>query len=155
MVAWGSDPWCYSRINHMQHPRLYLGVSLQVQVQYLRNYTSLYISFFLNSTIIIVDPTVEEENLSTGMITVVTDEDEKLCAVHKPGRYTVTTLGLTCCYCFKPSVYCFSSFNTTVSVLKLYPLDQGFGVVFLDYHNLGPISLQTLTEILSMMYLIT
>ncbi|MBN3325434.1 EXOS8 protein, partial [Atractosteus spatula] len=38
-----------------------------------------------DDTIIIVDPTAEEEELSTGMITVVTDENEKLCAVHKPG----------------------------------------------------------------------
>ncbi|XP_066555886.1 exosome complex component RRP43 isoform X2 [Amia ocellicauda] len=38
-----------------------------------------------DDTVIIVDPTAEEENLSTGMITIVTDEDEKLCAVHKPG----------------------------------------------------------------------
>ncbi|MGH0175972.1 UNVERIFIED_CONTAM: hypothetical protein FKN15_071781 [Acipenser sinensis] len=46
---------------------------------------SQFIADVIENTIIIVDPTVEEENLSTGMITVVTDEDEKLCAVHKPG----------------------------------------------------------------------
>lgn len=34
--------------------------------------------------ILIVDPTAEEENLATGMLTVVTTES-KLCMVHKPG----------------------------------------------------------------------
>ncbi|KPP71347.1 exosome complex component RRP43-like [Scleropages formosus] len=38
-----------------------------------------------DNTIVIVDPTAEEESLSTATITVVTDEDERLCALHKPG----------------------------------------------------------------------
>lgn len=37
------------------------------------------------STLLIVDPTGEEEHLSTGTLTVVTDEDGKLCCLHKPG----------------------------------------------------------------------
>lgn len=37
---------------------------------------------------LIVDPTDEEENLSTAQITVVTDEGDRLCAVHKPGQRT-------------------------------------------------------------------
>ncbi|KTF81685.1 hypothetical protein cypCar_00032483, partial [Cyprinus carpio] len=32
-----------------------------------------------------VDPTAEEESLSTALLTVVTDEEDRLCAVHKPG----------------------------------------------------------------------
>ncbi|KAK1146613.1 exosome complex component RRP43-like [Acipenser oxyrinchus oxyrinchus] len=50
-----------------------------------------------DDTIIIVDPTVEEENLSTGVITVVTDEDEKLCAVHKPGGTALSSEKLQDC----------------------------------------------------------
>ncbi|XP_023661056.2 exosome complex component RRP43 isoform X2 [Paramormyrops kingsleyae] len=38
-----------------------------------------------DNTIVIVDPTVEEETLSTAMMTVVTDEDDRLCMLHKPG----------------------------------------------------------------------
>ncbi|XP_028655112.2 exosome complex component RRP43 isoform X1 [Erpetoichthys calabaricus] len=38
-----------------------------------------------DNSILIVDPTSDEENLSTGFITVVIDEEEKLCTVHKPG----------------------------------------------------------------------
>lgn len=34
---------------------------------------------------IIVDPTTEEESLATALITAVTDEDDQLCAFHKPG----------------------------------------------------------------------
>lgn len=37
---------------------------------------------------LIVDPTDEEENLSTAQITVVMDEGDRLCAVHKPGERT-------------------------------------------------------------------
>jgi len=39
-----------------------------------------------HSSIIIVDPTAEEESLSTALMTVVTDEKDRLCAVHKPGK---------------------------------------------------------------------
>ncbi|XP_042621220.1 exosome complex component RRP43-like [Cyprinus carpio] len=38
-----------------------------------------------DDSIIIVDPTAEEESLSTALLTVVTDEEDRLCAVHKPG----------------------------------------------------------------------
>ncbi|XP_030602630.1 exosome complex component RRP43 [Archocentrus centrarchus] len=38
-----------------------------------------------DDSILIVDPTAEEESLSTAQLTVVTDEDERLCCVHKPG----------------------------------------------------------------------
>lgn len=35
-----------------------------------------------------MDPTDEEESLSTARITVVTEEGDRLCAVHKPGQRT-------------------------------------------------------------------
>ncbi|KAF7665896.1 hypothetical protein LDENG_00128280 [Lucifuga dentata] len=38
-----------------------------------------------DESILIVDPTAEEEGLSTAQLTVVTDEEERLCSVHKPG----------------------------------------------------------------------
>lgn len=38
------------------------------------------------SSILIVDATVEEESLATAQLTVVTDEDGRLCSVHKPGQ---------------------------------------------------------------------
>nr|XP_006005267.1 PREDICTED: exosome complex component RRP43 isoform X1 [Latimeria chalumnae] len=38
-----------------------------------------------DDAIIIVDATAEEEDLATGTVTIVTDEQEKLCAIHKPG----------------------------------------------------------------------
>ena len=38
------------------------------------------------SSVLIVDPTGEEERLSTAQLTVVTDEDGRLCSVHKPGQ---------------------------------------------------------------------
>ncbi|XP_036380922.1 exosome complex component RRP43 [Megalops cyprinoides] len=38
-----------------------------------------------DDSIVIVDPTSEEESLSTSMMTVVTDEDDRLCTLHKPG----------------------------------------------------------------------
>ncbi|TRY90950.1 hypothetical protein DNTS_022187 [Danionella cerebrum] len=38
-----------------------------------------------DDSIIIVDPTAEEESLSTSLMTIVTDEVDRLCAVHKPG----------------------------------------------------------------------
>ncbi|XP_048358539.1 exosome complex component RRP43 [Sphaerodactylus townsendi] len=42
-------------------------------------------SFVLFDSLVIVDPTLEEEDLATGTVTIVTDEDGKLCSVHKPG----------------------------------------------------------------------
>ncbi|XP_029304314.1 exosome complex component RRP43 [Cottoperca gobio] len=38
-----------------------------------------------DNSILIVDPTAEEESLSTSHLTVVTDEEDRLCVVHKPG----------------------------------------------------------------------
>ncbi|XP_053187786.1 exosome complex component RRP43 [Scomber japonicus] len=38
-----------------------------------------------DDSILIVDPTAEEECLSTAQLTVVTDEEGRLCSVHKPG----------------------------------------------------------------------
>lgn len=38
-----------------------------------------------DDSILIVDPTAEEESLSTTRLTVVTDDEERLCIVHKPG----------------------------------------------------------------------
>uniref|UniRef100_A0AAX7TMI1 Ribosomal RNA-processing protein 43 n=1 Tax=Astatotilapia calliptera TaxID=8154 RepID=A0AAX7TMI1_ASTCA len=38
-----------------------------------------------DDSILIADPTAEEETLSTANLTVVTDEDDRLCSVHKPG----------------------------------------------------------------------
>ncbi|XP_015284487.1 PREDICTED: exosome complex component RRP43 [Gekko japonicus] len=42
-------------------------------------------SFVLFDSLVIVDPTAEEEDLATGTVTIVTDEEGKLCSVHKPG----------------------------------------------------------------------
>ncbi|XP_053444639.1 exosome complex component RRP43-like [Nycticebus coucang] len=38
-----------------------------------------------DDTLLIVDPTVEEEHLATGTLTIVMDEEAKLCCLHKPG----------------------------------------------------------------------
>uniref|UniRef100_A0A667YXW1 Ribosomal RNA-processing protein 43 n=1 Tax=Myripristis murdjan TaxID=586833 RepID=A0A667YXW1_9TELE len=38
-----------------------------------------------DNSILIVDPTAEEEGLSSAHFTVVTDEGDRLCSVHKPG----------------------------------------------------------------------
>ncbi|XP_078457000.1 exosome complex component RRP43 isoform X1 [Lampetra planeri] len=38
-----------------------------------------------DGTVLLVDPTDEEEALSCGTVTIVTDEADQLCAVHKPG----------------------------------------------------------------------
>lgn len=34
---------------------------------------------------ILNDPTVEEENLCTGTVTIVVNDNKELCCVHKPG----------------------------------------------------------------------
>lgn len=41
--------------------------------------------FSFTSTLLIVDPTAEEEELATGTVTIVTDDEGRLCSVHKPG----------------------------------------------------------------------
>ncbi|XP_040037949.1 exosome complex component RRP43 [Gasterosteus aculeatus] len=38
-----------------------------------------------DDSILIVDPTSDEESLSTAHLTVVTDDEDRLCIVHKPG----------------------------------------------------------------------
>ncbi|XP_053564409.1 exosome complex component RRP43 [Bombina bombina] len=38
-----------------------------------------------DDTYILVDPTGEEESLATGLLTIVMDEDERLCSIRKPG----------------------------------------------------------------------
>uniref|UniRef100_A0A8C9NFD5 Ribosomal RNA-processing protein 43 n=1 Tax=Serinus canaria TaxID=9135 RepID=A0A8C9NFD5_SERCA len=44
-----------------------------------------------DDTLLIVDPTAEEEDLATGTVTIVTDEEGRLCSVHKPGTSKFTT----------------------------------------------------------------
>ncbi|NXA51700.1 EXOS8 protein, partial [Nothocercus julius] len=50
-----------------------------------------------DDTLLIVDPTVEEEDLATGTVTVVTDEEGRLCSVHKPGGSPLTGAKLQDC----------------------------------------------------------
>lgn len=42
---------------------------------------------FLASTILLVDPTRQEEEFASGLITIVTDGKD-ICSFDKPGRYT-------------------------------------------------------------------
>ena len=42
--------------------------------------------FLTCSTVLFADPTDEEENLLTGVVTVVVTDDDKIAAVHKPGE---------------------------------------------------------------------
>ncbi|XP_032878127.1 exosome complex component RRP43 [Amblyraja radiata] len=50
-----------------------------------------------DDTICIVDPTAEEETLSSGIATIVIDEDNRLCAVHKPGGSVLSSEKLQDC----------------------------------------------------------
>ena len=43
-----------------------------------------------DDTLLIVDPTEEEEHLATGTLTVVMDEEGRLCCLHKPGGSGLT-----------------------------------------------------------------
>uniref|UniRef100_A0A2D4KEH7 Ribosomal RNA-processing protein 43 n=1 Tax=Micrurus paraensis TaxID=1970185 RepID=A0A2D4KEH7_9SAUR len=54
-------------------------------------------SFVLFDTLVVVDPTAEEEDLASGTLTIVTIEDDKLCSVHKPGGSTITEAKLQDC----------------------------------------------------------
>lgn len=54
-------------------------------------YTNKSVYFSFTSTLLIVDPTAEEEDLATGTVTIVTDEEGRLCSVHKPGTCKFTT----------------------------------------------------------------
>ncbi|KAM5180566.1 exosome complex component RRP43 [Mantella aurantiaca] len=46
---------------------------------------------------ILVDPTNEEENLATGLMTIVTDEEGRLCTVRKPGGSSLSAEKLQEC----------------------------------------------------------
>ncbi|XP_062471018.1 exosome complex component RRP43 isoform X2 [Pezoporus occidentalis] len=50
-----------------------------------------------DDTLLIVDPNAEEEDLATGTVTIVTDEEERLCSVHKPGGSPLTGAKLQDC----------------------------------------------------------
>ncbi|XP_032533875.1 exosome complex component RRP43-like [Chiroxiphia lanceolata] len=50
-----------------------------------------------DDTVLIVDPTAEEEDLATGTVTIVTDEKGRLCSVHKPGGSPLTGAKLQDC----------------------------------------------------------
>ncbi|XP_072466490.1 exosome complex component RRP43 isoform X2 [Notamacropus eugenii] len=50
-----------------------------------------------DDTLLIVDPTGEEEHLATGTLTVVMDEESKLCCLHKPGGSGLTGAKLQDC----------------------------------------------------------
>ncbi|KAI4901251.1 hypothetical protein NFI96_015260 [Prochilodus magdalenae] len=50
-----------------------------------------------DDTVIIVDPTAEEESLATALVTAVTDEDDQLCAFHKPGGSSLSAEKLQDC----------------------------------------------------------
>ncbi|XP_072514205.1 exosome complex component RRP43 [Salminus brasiliensis] len=50
-----------------------------------------------DDTVIIVDPTAEEESLAASVITAVTDEDDQLCAFHKPGGSSLSAEKLQDC----------------------------------------------------------
>lgn len=47
--------------------------------------TPLFLLSLFKSSLVIVDPTAEEEDLATGALTIVTDEEGNLCSVYKPG----------------------------------------------------------------------
>lgn len=38
-------------------------------------------------SLLIVDPTGEEEHLATGTLTIVRDEEGRLCCLHRPGTF--------------------------------------------------------------------
>ncbi|XP_002733208.1 exosome complex component RRP43-like [Saccoglossus kowalevskii] len=63
-------------------PKLTSSTSSTMTVQSLPVSTSFAI---FDNSILIADPTNEEENLATGVVTVVTNECGELCALHKPG----------------------------------------------------------------------
>ncbi|KAL4690786.1 hypothetical protein H8959_013747 [Pygathrix nigripes] len=50
-----------------------------------------------NALCFIVDPTGEEEHLATGTLTIVMDEEGKLCCLHKPGGSGLTGAKLQDC----------------------------------------------------------
>ncbi|CAB3999922.1 Exosome complex component RRP43 [Paramuricea clavata] len=48
----------------------------------------------IDNSVIISDPTDDEESLATGVMTIVVTSQGKLCSVHKPG-YTLTFVFIT------------------------------------------------------------
>ncbi|XP_051636483.1 exosome complex component RRP43-like [Manacus candei] len=50
-----------------------------------------------DDTVLIVDPTAKKEDLATGTVTTVTDEEGRLCSVHKPGGSLLTGAKLQDC----------------------------------------------------------
>ncbi|XP_009957260.1 PREDICTED: exosome complex component RRP43, partial [Leptosomus discolor] len=50
-----------------------------------------------DDALLIVDPTAEEEDLATGTVTIVTDDEGRLCSVHKPGGSPLTGAKLQDC----------------------------------------------------------
>lgn len=71
-------------------------VGLQLKIVFCNNineatYTNISACVSFTSTLLIVDPTAEEEDLATGTVTIVTDEEGRLCSVHKPGTCKSTT----------------------------------------------------------------
>ncbi|XP_029458590.1 exosome complex component RRP43 isoform X1 [Rhinatrema bivittatum] len=50
-----------------------------------------------DDTLLLVDPTAEEETLATGTITIVTDEDDRLCVLRKPGGSAMSAEKLQAC----------------------------------------------------------
>uniref|UniRef100_A0A3B3DJ70 Ribosomal RNA-processing protein 43 n=1 Tax=Oryzias melastigma TaxID=30732 RepID=A0A3B3DJ70_ORYME len=51
----------------------------------------------IENSILIVDPTADEESLSTARLSVVTDEDDRLCSLHKPGGTSLSAEKLQTC----------------------------------------------------------
>ncbi|XP_071479843.1 exosome complex component RRP43-like [Diadema antillarum] len=50
-----------------------------------------------DDSILLVDPTVEEEDLATGLITVVITKDGRLCNIHKPGGTPLSSSQVQVC----------------------------------------------------------
>ncbi|XP_030056261.1 exosome complex component RRP43 [Microcaecilia unicolor] len=50
-----------------------------------------------DDTLSLVDPTAEEETLATGTITIVMDEDDRLCVLRKPGGSAISAEKLQTC----------------------------------------------------------
>ena len=46
-----------------------------------------YVILFICSSVLFSDPTDEEENLVSGIVTIVVRDDDKIAAVHKPGNF--------------------------------------------------------------------
>lgn len=90
---------------------------------------------YLRRSTLIVDPTDEEENLSAARITVVTEEGDRLCAVHKPGQRTDAGSfnHLNICFVLSLSVYLNSNLTCGSCVFHLFlPLEIYFAQIALQ-----------------------